>query len=395
MFKSYKYRIYPTDAQKLKIEQTIGVCRLVYNLALEVKITAYKNAGVKMTAFDLCYQLVDLKAAYPFVADVDSQAVQASVKKVDVAFKGFYNGRGYPKFKSKKGKQSFQCPNSVRKINWQNNTLTIPKIKNIPIVLSRKFDGEIKTVTISRISSGKYFASILVDNGIKLPQKKVITETEAVGIDLGIKDFAILSDGTKIENPKYYRNNLKRLKCLQKRLSRKKKGSNNRKKAVKKVALKHEKITNMRNDFLHKTSSAITKQYDTVCVENLSVSNMVKNRSLSQAISDAGWSEFIRQIKYKQDWIGGNTLELPKFQASTKPCSVCGEINNTLTLADREWQCAGCNTIHDRDINAAINIKQYFFKKHSPEGIRGEPVELSAIAGAEKQGNTLSIIPIP
>jgi len=383
MLRAYKYRIYPTAVQKQKFEQTIGCCRLVYNLALEVKMTAYKNAGIKLSAFDLCYQLNDLKKEYTWLNDVDSQALQAAVKKVDVSFKNFFKGMGYPKFKKKSGRQSFQCPNGARKVDFDKGLLTIPKIKNISIKLSRTFSGKIKTITISRVPSGKYFASILVDNAKEIPNKKPIIADTAIGIDLGIKHFAILSNDKKIDNPKFLRNSLQRLKCLSKRLSRKKKGSSNRNKARIKIALQHEKIANQRNDFLHKLSSAITKQYDTVCVENLNVAGMIKNRKLAQAISDVGWSEFIRQINYKQNWNGGNILELPRFQASTKPCSICGTLNETLTLADREWSCAKCGTIHDRDVNAAKNIKQYFFT--TPVGNREEPVELSVIAGAKKQ----------
>lgn len=383
MLKAYKYRISPTKEQIFKIEQTIGCCRLVFNLALQVKMTAYKDAGVKLTAYDLCYQINDLKAAYPWLKEVDSQALQAAVKKVDVAFKNFFNGMGYPKFKSKRGKQSFQCPNSVRRVDFTKHTLTIPKIVDIPIVISRTFEGKIKTITISRTPSGKYFVSILVDNGKDLPTKKPIENT--VGLDLGIKDFVSMSDGEKIDNPKYLRNNLKRLKCLQRRLSRTKKGSNNRKKAVKKVAIQHENIANQRNDFLQKLSTSIIKKYDTICVENLNVSGMVRNHKLAQAISDVGWSAFIEMLKYKSKWYGNNLIQIGRFEPSSKMCYNCGDINELLTLKDREWTCAGCGILHDRDVSAAINIKQIGLLKHSPEGIRGEPVELSALAGAKKQ----------
>lgn len=165
MFKSYKYRIYPNDAQKIKIEQTISICRLVYNLALEAKMSAFKANRTKLSAFDLCYQLAEMKKEYKWMKEVDSQALQASVKKIDKAFKSFFDGNGYPKFKTKKGRQSFRCPNTPKRIDFKKCLLTIPKIKNIPIRISREFEGEIKTVTISRVPSGKYFASILVDNG--------------------------------------------------------------------------------------------------------------------------------------------------------------------------------------------------------------------------------------
>lgn len=383
MFKAYKYRIYPTDSQAKLIEQTMGCCRLVYNIALQTKIEVYKSNGSNLTAIDLCYQLAEMKQDYEWMRKVDSQALQASVKKVDLAFKNFYNGCGYPKFKSKNGKQSFQCPNNVRRIDFINGLLTISKIRNIPIEISRTFVGKIKTITISKVPSGKYFASILVDNETEFPKKRPIIESDAIGIDLGIKHFAILSDGVKVENPRYLKNNLQRLKCLQKRVSRKKKGSSNRKKAVKRLAIQHELISNMRNDFLHKVSSVITKRYGTLCVESLAIKYMVKNHSLSQSISDVGWGEFVRQLKYKQEWKGGVLLELPRYEPSTKVCNSCGKKNDTLSLLDREWTCINCGTTHDRDINAAINIKQYFF--NSRQGMTVEPLELSATAEAKNK----------
>lgn len=389
MIKAYKYRIYPTDAQKLKIEQTIDICRLVYNLGLQTKIEAYKANGTHLSAFDLSRQLTEMKKDYPWICEVDSQALQASLKKIDVAFKGFFNGKGYPKFKSKRGKQSFQCRNNTRKINWVNSTLRIPKIKDIPIVLSKRFEGEIKTVTISRSPSGKYFASISVDNGMMLPNKLKIKSP--VGLDLGIKDFVVTSDGDKVENPKYLKNNLMRLKCLQRRLSRAKIRSNNRKKAVKKLAIQYEKITNKRNDFLQKLSTSIIKEHDTICVENLNISGMIKNRKLSQSISDVGWGEFVRQLKYKSEWYGNNLIEIGRFEPSSKMCSNCEAINDLLTLKDREWACTNCGSFHDRDINAAINIKNLGLKKHSGEGISGEPVELSTLVGAKKQENVICL----
>lgn len=385
MLRAYKYRLYPNADQEKLIKQTMGCARLVYNLALQVKIDTYKANGVNITAYELCRQLTELKQYYEWMRQVDSQALQASVKKVDVTFKNFFRGSGYPKFKSKTGRQSFQCPNNTRKIDFENELLSIPKIFNIPVKVSRTFEGKIKTITISQETTGKYFASILVDNEKDLPTKNLIIESASIGIDVGIKDFAVLSDGTKISNPRHLKNRLKRLKCLQRRASRKKKGSNNRKKAVKKLALHHEKITNTRKDFLHKLSTSITKKYDTVCVEKLAVKNMVKNHKLAQAISDVGWATFITYCKYKQDWKGGNLLELPTFQASTKPCNDCGATNNTLTLSDREWTCANCGSHHDRDINAAKNIKDICLLQNSGWGTSGEPVELSPKGGTKKQ----------
>lgn len=385
MLKTYKYRIYPNVNQIKLIEQTFGCCRLVYNLALEVKIRAYKEHGVGLSGYDLIYQLTELKKDFSYLNEVDSQALQASVNKIDISFKNFFRGSGYPKFKSKREQQSFQCPRNTRKIDWINNTLTIPKIKNIPIILDRAFDGQIKTVTISKTNTGKYFASVLVDNKLELPEKVKINPDTAIGIDLGIKDFAILSTGEKIKNPKYLRNGMKRLKVLQRRASRKKKGSCNRKKANKRLAIYHEKIANRRKDFLQKVSTRIIgdNQTGTVCVETLAVANMMKNHHLAQAISDVGWYEFVRMLEYKANWYGKNIIRIGRFEASTKTCSNCGAKNELLTLSDRSWTCGSCFVTHDRDVNAAKNIK--FIGLNTGKGIPGEPVELSELAEAKKQ----------
>lgn len=387
MLKGYKYRIYPNDQQKQLIEQTFGCCRLVYNLALEVKMTAYKNAGINLSAYDLQKQLTQMKKDYDWLRNTDSQALNDTILNIDKSFKRFFNGAGFPKFKKKSDRQSYGCPHSTRRVDFEKGLLIIPKIKNIKISISRKFEGKIKTVTISRTPTGKYFASILVDNGKGLPTKPIADADKTIGVDLGIKDFAILSDGTKFENPKHLRNNLKRLKCLQRRASRKKKGSNNRKKENKKVAIQHERITNMRKDFLHKFSTKLVcdSQATTFCFENLNVTGMVKNHSLAQAISDVGWSTALQFVKYKCDWYGKNYVEIGRFEPSSKTCSCCGAINETLTLKDRTWTCANCLTLHYRDKNAAKNIEIMGFKKHSGVGNPGEPVEPLPIGRVKKQ----------
>lgn len=379
MFKSFKYRIYPTEDQIKKINHSINVCRLVYNLALETKMWAWQSLRISLRSFDLCYQLPELKKEYKWISEVDSQSLQAEIKKIDVAYKNFFNGKGYPKFKSKRTSGSFSCPNGKRCVDWINNTLTIPKIKNINIKLSRKFEGKIKTVTISRNSTGKYFASILVEMDYIIPEKPTIKNS--IGVDLGLKDFATLSTGEKIDNPKYLKNSLIRLKILQRRISRKKKGSKNRKKANLKVALLYEKITNQRKDFLHKLSHKLISdnQTDTICVETLAITNMVKNHSLALAINDAGWGEFVRQLEYKGNWRGKNIIKIDRWFASSKICSSCNYKYDELTLDQREWTCQKCNTTHDRDINAAINIR------NSGMGNPIEPVELRTKVRAKKQ----------
>lgn len=342
---------------------------------------------------DLCYQLVDLKKSFVWISEVDSQAVQASVKKLDVSFSRFFAGSGFPKFKSKRDGGSFHCPSNTKRIDWEKSTLTIPKIKDIPIVLSRKFGGKIKTVTILRTATGKYFASILVETAQECAIP--IIPTNAIGIDLGIKDFAVLSTGEKIANPRHLKSELKRLKVLQRRASRKKKGSANRKKANKMVATLHEKIANQRKDFLHKVSSRLIgdNQTDTICLENLAVSNMVRNRKLAQAISDVSWSEFVRMLEYKGKWYGKNVIKISRFYPSSKTCSNCNHVLDQLDLSVREWICSQCNVTHDRDINAAENIKIMGLK--IGVGSPGEPVKLRAKVRAKKQENANALMPTP
>lgn len=385
MLKAYKYRIYPDTDQKQKIDQSIGTCRMVYNLALETKMWAYKSYGVNMTSFDLCYQLVDLKKGYPWISDVDSQALQASVKKLDRSFKNFFKGSGFPKFKSKhKGTQSFQCPNGKRDVNWDQSTLTIPKIKKIPIRLSRKFEGKIKTVTISKTPTGKYFASILVETLIQKASKK--PTQNVIGIDLGLNHFIITDSGIKIDNPRYLRESISRLKVLQKRASRKKKGSNNRKKANLCVAIAHEKIKNKRLDFIHKVSSKFVSdnQADTFVIEDLNVKGLISNHCLAQAISDVGWGKFREILKYKCEWYGKNLIVINRFAPTSKMCSCCGYIKRDLALSDRTYSCINCGNVIDRDVNAAINIKNFGLKQ-SGRGTPIEPVESPSLEGAVKQ----------
>lgn len=385
IIRAYKYRIYPKPEQAELINKTIGVCRLVYNLALEVNSYAYRSHGKRLSSMDLCYQLVALKKEYPWVAEVDSQAVQASVKKIDNAMNVFFRGGGFPKFKRRKGAGSFQCPTSVRRIDWDNSTLTIPKIKKIPIVLSRGFEGKIKTVTISRTETGKYFASIVVETTANKEVKKQLFGETTIGVDTGIKDFVVVSDGRRFEANRKLKDSLKRLKCLQRRASRKKKGSNNRKKANKCVAILHEKITNRRTDYIHKVTHALThdNQVGSIVIEDLNLAGMLKNRKLSQAMQDVSLGEFYLQLEYKCEWYGINLYKIGRFDPSSKRCSDCGEINHELTLANREWTCK-CGSVHDRDFNAAKNIK-WFGLNNSRRGTSGEPVESSALAEAMKQ----------
>ncbi len=253
--------------------------------------------------------------------------------------------------------------------------ISLIKVPNIKTVFHRKFEGKVKTVTISRVPSGKYFVSILVENPEELVGKKNITEDTTVGIDLGLKDFLILSNGEKIKNPRYLRNSLKKLKCLQQRHSHRSregkkngfKSSKRREKTRKRLARQYEKVTNQRNDFLHKLTHKLVheSQVNAYCIEDLGVKNMMKNRCLSQSIGDVSWSRFVTLLEYKSEWYGKHLLRIGRFEPSSKMCSCCGWIKKDLTLKDRNWQCDQCKTVHDRDINAAENIKSFGLHKQN------------------------------
>ena len=358
MLKGLKYRLYPTNSQKELIAKHIGSSRFVYNLALETKNTAYLGSKHNFSPFDLIKQLPDLKKECEWLKEVNSQSLQQSIQNMDIAFKKFFKGAGFPKFKSKhRGKQSFSIPQNVI---VENNLLIIPKFKEgINIVLHREIKGTIKSATISVTPTGKYFISILVDTNTEIPTKAPITENATIGIDLGIKDFAITSDGEVFENPKNLRKAQSKLKYIQRKYSK-----NKGKRTKQRLALLHEKVVNKRKDFLHKISTKLIRENQTICLEDLAVSNMVKNHNLAQAISDVSWSTFVTMLEYKADWYGKNILRIGRFSPSSKTCSCCGTINKELTLKDREWTCGRCSTVLDRDVNASINIKSFALKNY-------------------------------
>jgi len=358
MFRAYKYRIYPSELQKELIAKHIGSSRFVFNLALETKNAAYISAKHNYSAFDLVKQLPELKKELPWLKEVNSQSLQQSIQNMDIAFKKFFKGAGFPKFKSKhKGKQSFSIPQNVI---VENDLLIIPKFKEgIKMYLHRPTKGIIKSATISVTPTGKYFVSILCDTKEELPTKTPVKENTTIGIDLGIKDFAITSDGEVFENPKYLRKSQSKLKYVQRKYSK-----NKGKRTKQRLALLHEKVVNKRKDFLHKTSIKLIRENQTICLEDLAVSNMVKNHNLAQAISGVSWSTFVTMLEYKADWYGKNILRIGRFAPSSKTCSNCGSINKELQLKDREWTCSSCSSVLDRDVNAAINIKSFALKNY-------------------------------
>ena len=380
--KAFKYRIYPNKEQQEKIAQLIGSCRFVYNWGLEKKIRSYETTGKPLSYFDLNKELTSLKKEHAWLNEVYSQALQMALRNLENAFTRFFREKkGFPKFKSKKNPiQSCQFPQGV-KVNFKDGTVYFPKIGRIKTVLHRSFEGKVKTATLSKTATGKYFVSILVETPENLPEKPPICEGTTIGIDLGISDFAILSTGEKVDNPKVLKKSLEQLRFLQRRVSRKKKGSENRKKALRRLARQHEKVRNQRQDFLHKVTSSLIRdnQAETFALETLNVRGMMKNHPLAQAIVDVSWFEFNRQLEYKAEWYGKNIFRIGRFQPSSKICSKCGHINHTLKLSERFWTCPECKARHDRDINAAINIKKFALQKQNLIGqelSESTPVEL-------------------
>ena len=357
MLKAYKYRIYPNEEQINYLQKTFGCTRFIYNQMLADRIKSYeenKDLDIKIIKYPTPAQY---KKEYEWLKEVDSLALANAQMNLDKAYKNFFRDKsvGFPKFKSKKDNhKSYTTNNQNGTIYIENNRIKIPKLKSmIKIKQHREFVGLIKSCTISQNPSGKYYISMLVDTeNIQLP--KLDTK---VGIDLGIKEFAITSDGEMFSNPKWLKKSEKRLRKLQKALSRKQKGSNNRRKDRLKVAKLHEKISNQRKDYLHKISHYIISENQVIVIEDLKVSNMIKNHKLAKSIADVSWSEFRRQLEYKSEWYGRELIIAPSNYASSQLCSNCGnKSSQTKDLSCRTYICPVCGMEMDRDINASKNL---------------------------------------
>jgi putative transposase len=374
MMKAYKYRIYPNKEQIDMFNRTFGSVRFVYNWGLERKIKEYQINKKGISLFQLCSDIKDLKEQNPWLKEVNAQSLIMALRNLDNAFTSFFRKQNkFPRFKNKHTQQAFQNPQSCS-VDFENNYLHIPKIKNIRTVFHREFPdyGKIKTVTIKRTKTDKYFVSILIDDGKELPKKLIPIEEKSIGVDLGLTHFAILSTGEKIDNPRFLRKSEEQLAKAQRSLSKKKKGSKNRLKSKKKVALLHEKVHNQRVDFLHKIAKRLIDDNQAVCLEDLSIKKMQKNKYLAKSISDASWRSFRFICEQKADISGKVVKIIGKFQPSSKMCNNCGKVCKSLPLYKREWTCE-CGTKHDRDILAANNILHFAFCTAGTAGYK--PVE--------------------
>ncbi len=352
VLRSYRYRIYPTAEQKVFLGKHFGCCRFVYNYFLALRSEKWKAEQMHVSGFDCKKMLPELKGRYPWLSEVNSQSLQAAVLNLECAFRRFFKGLGkYPRFHSKRWRQAFSVPQSFV---LADGVLGIPKLPSgIKVRQHRPLGGNPKTLTVIRESSGKYYISVVCECEMRV----LSVCGDSVGVDLGLRDFAVLSTGERIGHPKWFRQAEGRLARLQRRLSRRRRGSVNRERARRAVAVLHERIRNRRGDFLHKLSRRLIGENQVVSVEGLRVRNMVRNRHLAKAIGDSGWAELVRQLQYKAEWFGRMVKVIDTFNPSSKTCSACGAVNRTLKLGERVWQCKGCFAVHDRDCNAAVNIE--------------------------------------
>ena len=353
--KSYKFRLIPTEEQSVLLSKHFGCVRFVYNHFLKEKQDHYLLNKKTMNYNNCCKSLTQLKTTQDciWLNEVNSQAIQASLHHLENAYQAFFSKRSkFPKFKSKKNNHdSFSVPQGVKVL--KNNKIQIRKFKEgIKFIKHREIKGKIKSATVLRTPTGKYYISILTEQE---PIKHLPKTDKNIGIDLGIKDFAITSEGQRYTNPKFLYKFQRKLKTAQQHLSRKVKGSKSREQARLKVARIHEKITNSRNDMQHKVSMSLIRKYDMIALEDLNVKGMVKNHCLAKAISDAAWSSFVTKLTYKAQWYGKTVIKIDRFFPSSKTCSDCGHIKESLDLSERSWTCV-CGAQHDRDVNASKNI---------------------------------------
>ena len=361
MLRTNRYRIYPNKEQEKLINKTFGCVRLVYNKMLKFKQDLYNQTLMSFSKTE-CNNWTNrvLKEEYPFLREVDKFALTNAIYNLDNAFGKFFKEHiGYPKYKSKKDNHNAYMTNYTNNnitVDYDNNLIKLPKLGYVKGKIHRCIIGKIKNATISRVPSGKYYISITYEceNNKKLPNTD-----ECVGIDLGIKDLVITSDGIKYENPHTLKRYQSRLIKMGRKLSKKKKESNNYKKLKKKIAICYERITNIRKDNLHKISNKLINENQVIVTEDLRVSNMIKNHNLASSIADASFGELVRQLEYKAKWYGRTLIKVDTFYPSSQLCHICGYKNSDVKdLSIRTWICPNCHISHDRDINSAINILQ-------------------------------------
>ena len=361
MLNAYKYRLHPTREQSGFFNKSFGCVRFIYNWGLQKRIEAYVKDKGRISYVQLCAMLTELKKdeQYSWLREVSNECLQQSLRNLDAAFTRFFREKkGFPRFKSKsRSRQSYKAILSVH-VDQERRRIKLPKIGWVKYGNNRKFEGNVRSVTVSVTPSGKYHVSVLVDDGKEIPEKLPVTFDTTIGIDMGIKDFAVCSNGDTYENPRHLIKAEQRLRTLQRRLSRKKKGSNRRNRARMILAIQHEKVANRRQDYLHKISTKIVRENQAIVVEDLNTKGMMKNHRLSKAIGACGWSTFFKMLEYKCERQGKTFIRIGRFDPSSKMCS-CGHVYRGLKLSEREWVCPNCGSVNDRDLLAACNIKRF------------------------------------
>ena len=357
MKKTFKYRLLGNTETFMKADNWLFLCRRLYNTALEQRITIYRQNKGSISCYDQINQLPDLKVGFSEYKEVGSQVLQEVLERLDKAYRSFFrrvksgDKAGFPRFKGRYRYNSFTLTQAGWKL--EGKYLSIRNVGRFKLRLSRSIEGNIKTITIRRELTGKWYACFSCDN---VPEKKLPKSDTSIGIDVGIKSFLVDSEDGKVDNPAYFRQSEKLLRRRQRRLCRRVKGSNRRGKARLLVAKAHEKVKDQRNDFLHKVANGYIAKYGLIFIEDLNIRGMVRNHHLAKSISDSSWGKFFEMLSWKAEEAGRVVTQIPRFEPSSKTCSDCGAVNQELKLSDRQWVCQACGVLHDRDFNAAKNI---------------------------------------